>query len=34
MPKGSIKNLIKGKDRTNSGPTAKAAGLVLVRVGY
>jgi tRNA pseudouridine38-40 synthase len=34
MPAGSIKKLIKEKDRTKSGPTAKAAGLVLVRVGY
>jgi tRNA pseudouridine38-40 synthase len=34
MPAGSIKKLIKGKDRTKSGPTAKACGVVLVRVGY
>jgi tRNA pseudouridine38-40 synthase len=34
FPQGTIKKLIKGKDRTKSGPTAKACGVVLVRVGY
>lgn len=34
MPAGSIKKLIKEKDRTKSGPTAKARGLFLVKVEY
>ncbi len=34
FPKGTIKELIKTKDRNKAGPTAKACGLVLVRVGY
>lgn len=34
FPQGSIKELIKTKDRNKAGPTAKACGVVLVRVGY
>ena len=34
FPQGSIKKIIKTKDRRKAGPTAKACGLFLVRVGY
>ena len=34
LHKGSIKKIIKSKNRKNAGPTAKACGLFLVRVRY
>ena len=34
FPQGTIKKLIRGKDRSKGGPTAKACGVVLVGVKY
>jgi tRNA pseudouridine38-40 synthase len=34
FPQGTVKKLIRGKDRRKSGPTAKACGVVLVGVKY